>query len=91
MTASEPRPEKDLARPVAEDIRLAGVVHDVNQMLSVITGRTGLLLSQSDQTDIHSHLRAMALAADDAAAQRVAHQARRTRCVAASVLGACYP
>lgn len=43
-------------------------VHDVNQMLTVITGRAGLLLQGTEDTERVQHLRAILLAADDAAA-----------------------
>lgn len=53
--------------PGQDPLLVAGVVHDVNQMLAVITGRAGLLLSQGTDPRWEPHLRAIALAADDAA------------------------
>jgi CheY-like chemotaxis protein len=47
---------------------VAGVVHDVSQMLAVITGRTGLLLSGSDDPERTRHLRTIMLACEDASA-----------------------
>ncbi len=45
----------------------AGVVHDVNQMLAVITGRAGLLLKGTEDAELARHLRAILLASGDAA------------------------
>jgi len=50
------------------DEALAGVIHDVNQMLTVITGRAGLLLRQADNAALKVHLQAIELAANDASA-----------------------
>ncbi len=51
-----------------EPLAMAGVVHDINQMLAVITGRAGLLLNQAPDADWERHLRAILLASGDAAA-----------------------
>ena len=50
----------------AEDLELAGVIHDVNQMLTVVTGRAGLLLTQGVDPEWEPHLRAILLASADA-------------------------
>lgn len=60
--AGEALPEDDASVPVA------GVVHDVSQMLAVIAGRAGLLLSGSVEPDQTRHLRTILLACEDAAA-----------------------
>lgn len=46
---------------------LAGAVHDVNQMLAVVAGRAGLLRRRGPGPDWDANLRAMELAAQDAA------------------------
>jgi len=51
----------------AESLATAGVVHDVNQMLAVITGRAGLLLKRLQDPAVAPHLQAILLAAGDAA------------------------
>ncbi len=51
----------------AEDLELAGVIHDVNQMLAVILGRTGLLLRRGQDVELEKNLRTIELAARDAA------------------------
>lgn len=63
----EPSTDRDLAA--------AGVIHDVNQMLAVITGRAELLLRR--EPEHRAHLEAILLAAADAAAMlgRLAHDA----------------
>ena len=61
-----------------DDLARAGIVHDVNQMLAVITGRAGLLLQGTQDAERARHLRAILLAADDAAAM---HQRLKTRAV----------
>lgn len=62
-------PQDDLSRPADADtdaaLRAAGVVHDVNQMLTVISGRTELLLRRAPEH--REHLQAIRLAAADAA------------------------
>lgn len=45
----------------------AAVVHDVNQMLAVITGRAGLLLKRAEDQELAKHLQAILLASNDAA------------------------
>ncbi len=45
----------------------AAVVHDVNQMLAVITGRAGLLLKRAEDAELARHLEAILLASGDAA------------------------
>lgn len=65
MSASVPRPNQ----PVPESdagarLRVAGVAHDVNQMLAVIRGRAELLLLRLPGEQ--AHLQAIALAAHDA-------------------------
>ena len=62
--SSDPSHEKDPALSAPE---VAAVVHDVRQMLSVITGRAGLLLERALDPDTAAHLRTMELAARDAA------------------------
>lgn len=59
--------------PVDRELAAAGVVHDVNQMLAVITGRAELLLRREPRH--RAHLEAILLAAADAAAMlgRLAH------------------
>lgn len=67
MSPREPRPEID---PSADDrasrLRVAGVAHDVNQMLAVIRGRAEAMLRRLPAEQ--EHLRAIALAAADASA-----------------------
>lgn len=58
----------DSPLPNDDALTLAGVVHDVNQMLTVISGRAGLLLSQDIEPRWVPHLQAMLLASSDAAA-----------------------
>lgn len=62
-------PTEDPQRPAPaaadRELAIAGVVHDVNQMLAVITGRAELLLSRDPAE--RSHLEAIRLAAADAA------------------------
>lgn len=53
------------AAGIDHDLELAGVVHDANQMLAVITGRAGLLLRRAPEH--REHLEAILLAAADAA------------------------
>lgn len=48
-------------------LRLAGAVHDINQMLAVILGRAELLLQREEAGTIREDIEAMALAAGDAA------------------------
>lgn len=50
-----------------DELAIAGVVHDVNQMLAVVIGRAGLLLQTEKDPDLIRHARAMELAAGDAA------------------------
>lgn len=45
-----------------------GVVHDIKQMLMVITGRAGLLLEHDPDPELRQHLLAMELAASDVGA-----------------------
>ncbi|MBU8870608.1 MAG: response regulator [Gemmatimonadales bacterium] len=45
---------------------MAGVIHDVNQMLAVVIGRAGLLLSRGPDLELEANLQAMELAARDA-------------------------
>jgi CheY-like chemotaxis protein len=52
----------------ADDLSVAAVVHDVNQMLAVVTGRTGHLLDRVTDPELKRHLRAILLASGDAAA-----------------------
>ena len=52
----------------AEDLELAGVIHDVNQMLAVVMGRAGLLLHRGRNKELEVDLHAIELAARDAAA-----------------------
>lgn len=54
------------AAGIDRGLELAGVVHDANQMLAVITGRAGLLLRRAPEH--REHLEAILLAAADAAA-----------------------
>lgn len=54
------------AATAGRDLQVAGVVHDANQMLAVITGRAGLLLRKAPEH--REHLEAILLAAADAAA-----------------------
>jgi len=69
MTARDPAQQPDAdGRQLAESLAVAGVVHDVNQMLTVITGRAGLLLKRSTDPDLTRHLEAILLASGDAAA-----------------------
>jgi CheY-like chemotaxis protein len=56
------------AGPQERDLELAGAIHDVNQMLAVITGRAGLLLRRGPGSDWEKNLRAVELAARDAGA-----------------------
>lgn len=69
---SSPGPPEE---PAGRDLAAAGVIHDVNQMLAVITGRAELLLRREPQH--RAHLEAIRLAAADAAAMlgRLAHDA----------------
>jgi CheY-like chemotaxis protein len=64
-------------KPDTDELVVAGAVHDVNQMLTVVTGHTGLLLEQVADEDVKRHLQAILLAADDAATilQRLAGRA----------------
>lgn len=67
MSASDPRPNQAVPESDADArLRVAGVAHDVNQMLAVIRGRAELLLRRlpGEQAD----LQAIALAARDASA-----------------------
>jgi len=57
----------DSSLPIDESLTVASVVHDVNQMLTVISGRAGLLLAQGVDSQWEPHLRAMLLASGDAA------------------------
>ena len=54
--------------PQDEDLIRAAVVHDVNQMLAVITGRAGLLLDRLHEAPDLRDLRAILLASADASA-----------------------
>jgi len=69
MTAQDPhnQPPAASSEPADKSLAVAGVVHDVNQMLAVITGRAGLLLNQTGDPELARHLRAILLAAGDAA------------------------
>lgn len=68
MTPRDPRGDAGAGRvPDAENLRLAGVVHDINQMLSVVTGRAGLLRADEHDAGRCAHLDAILLAAADAA------------------------
>lgn len=60
--------DRDVPAPTTAADEVAGVVHDVRQMLSVITGRSGLLLRRGPGPGWEEALRAMALAAHDASA-----------------------
>ena len=64
----EPAPEKRAGIFEMENLELAGVVHDVNQMLAVVIGRAGLLLRRGPGDRWEENLRAVELAARDAAA-----------------------
>ena len=55
-------------RPADVELRLAGVAHDINQMLAVVTGRAGLLQAGETDPARRRHLHAILLAAADAAA-----------------------
>lgn len=68
MTARDPAKEPDdSGQPPEEALAVAGVVHDVNQMLAVITGRAGLLLKRAEDAELARHLQAILLASGDAA------------------------
>ncbi len=73
MTAPDSVPESAVPEPDAgnrqpdQSLAVAGVVHDVNQMLAVITGRAGLLLKRTDDSELARHLEAILLASGDAA------------------------
>lgn len=64
--AAVPTPVPDAEDPRASALRAAGVAHDVNQMLAVISGRAELLLARAPEH--RAHLQAILLAAGDAAA-----------------------
>ncbi len=65
MSTSAPPPgPDDVAADRESSLRVAGVAHDVNQMLAVIRGRAELLLRRSPAAD--PHLQAIVLAAGDA-------------------------
>ena len=66
MADSESRPQRQLEPQAESNVAIASVVHDVNQMLAVIVGRSGLLESQVDNAELLPHLRAIGLAAKDA-------------------------
>ena len=70
MTVRDPRhrPAADSDEPADASLAREGIVHDVNQMLAVITGRAGLLLQGTKDAERAQHLRAILLACDDAAA-----------------------
>lgn len=65
MTNSGNTPD---ARPDSGDLVRAAVVHDVRQMLTVITGRADLLLQRDPTGPRRTELEAIALAAADAGA-----------------------
>jgi len=67
MAKSEPPRNEENDREASAEVTLAAVIHDVNQMLTVITGRAGLLLDQTDNPGQNPHLKAIELAANDAA------------------------
>ncbi len=62
--------EQDHQRPpsVPSALDLAAAVHDVRQMLAVISGRAGLLLERSGDEATRAHLQTIELAARDAGA-----------------------
>ncbi|MFT5232440.1 MAG: two-component system aerobic respiration control sensor histidine kinase ArcB [Candidatus Krumholzibacteriia bacterium] len=66
MADSESHPHRQREPQTDSEVTLASVVHDVNQMLAVIVGRSGLLESQVDNAELLPHLRAIGLAAKDA-------------------------
>jgi CheY-like chemotaxis protein len=67
LSASDARPKQAVPESDADArLRVAGVAHDVNQMLAVIRGRAELLLRRLPGEQ--SHLQAIALAARDASA-----------------------
>ena len=53
--------------PADDSLAVAGIVHDINQMLAVVTGRAGLLLTQAADPAWEPHLQAILLASADAA------------------------
>lgn len=65
MSVTDPLPNQAAPESDADDrLRLAGVAHDVNQMLAVIRGRAEILLRRLPGEQ--AHLQAIALAARDA-------------------------
>jgi len=62
-----PNPPSDGRSDRPEDLRRDGVVHDVNQMLSVIVGRAGFLRERATDEDQRSDLAGIMQAARDAA------------------------
>ena len=60
-------PPSDHRPARAEDLRRDGVVHDLNQMLSVIVGRAGFLRERATDEDQRSDLAGIVQAARDAA------------------------
>jgi len=70
MTVQDPhhRPAADGDEQADAALAREGIVHDVNQMLAVITGRAGLLLQGTKDNERAQHLQAILLACDDAAA-----------------------
>lgn len=65
---AEEKPDIERGPDEEPSLTVAGIAHDVNQMLAVITGRTGLLLQAEDTAGMKPHLEAIELAARDAAA-----------------------
>ena len=60
-------PHDDAVHSNEQPLTAAAVVHDVNQMLAVITGRAGLLLKRAEDQELAKHLQAILLASSDAA------------------------
>ena len=60
-------PHDDAVHSNEQPLTAAAVVHDVNQMLAVITGRAGLLLQRAEDQELAKHLQAILLASSDAA------------------------
>lgn len=85
----------DRAAPdaVAPELAQSAVAHDVNQMLAVILGRVGLLLSRQPDGQARAHLQAIELACRDAAAivarlRPVAGQQTASSCLPADQVAA---